>query len=248
MDLSANILLRYTLNIKGIPYRTVWVEYPDIKPLCLKIGAAATEKLPDGSPLYTLPVIFDPNTSKAIADSAAIARYLDVTYPTHVPRLIPEDMDALHAAFQAAFGATLFTGKHVPALCLPPSHALMNERSAGYFRATREAVLGPLEELAPEGSEKRKAHWEGLKGIFGTFAGWFGSDGKEKVLFSGGEQERILYADVVVAAQLRWMKTLFGEESEEWRDVMSWDGGRWKKLVEVFGKYEAVDEGSALEL
>ena len=104
MDLSANILLRYTLNIKGIPYRTVWVEYPDIKPLCLKIGAAATEKLPDGSPLYTLPVIFDPNTSKAIADSAAIARYLDVTYPTHVPRLIPEDMDALHAAFQDRLG------------------------------------------------------------------------------------------------------------------------------------------------
>ena len=71
------MLGRYVLNIKRIPYKTVWVEYPDIKPLCLKIGASPAESLPDGSPLYTLPVIYDPNTQTPVSDSAAIARYLD---------------------------------------------------------------------------------------------------------------------------------------------------------------------------
>ncbi len=161
-------------------------------------------------PPYTLPAIYDPNTRKAVSDSAAIARDLDATYPTHTPRLVPAEADALHTALQAAFEATLFAGGHLLALCMPPSHRLMNERSAVYFRATREAVLGPLETLAPEGSEKRKAHWEGLKGIFGTFAGWFEADGREKVLLSGGKGKRIAYADVVLAGQLRWMNAVWG--------------------------------------
>ncbi|PIL22576.1 hypothetical protein GSI_15265 [Ganoderma sinense ZZ0214-1] len=239
---------RYTLNIKGIPYRTVWVEYPDIKPLLLKVGAPAAEKLPDGTPLYTLPAIYDPNTQKAVADSAAIARYLDATYPTHGPRLIAADADALHAAFQVAFQTTLFEGMHLAYLCMPPSHDILNEPSAAYFKATREAHFGPFDELAPKGSEKRKRHWEGFKGNLGKIAGWFGADGKEKVLFSGGEEGKIVYADIVIAAQLRWMRAVFLEESEEWQDIVIWDGGRWKRLTEVFRKYEAVDEGTVAEL
>uniref|UniRef100_A0A5K1JT30 Thiol-transferase Tc52 n=1 Tax=Ganoderma boninense TaxID=34458 RepID=A0A5K1JT30_9APHY len=239
---------RYTLNIKGIPYRTVWVEYPVIKPLLLKIGAPAAEKLPDGTPLYTLPTIYDPNTKKAVTDSAAIARYLDATYPTHGPRLIAADTDVLHTAFQVAYQTTLFEGKHVASLALPASHEIMNEPSAAYFKTTREAFFGPLAELAPKGSEKRKAHWEGFKTNLGKVAEWFGADGKDKVLFSGDEGGKIVYADIVVAAQLRWMRAVFQEDSEEWKDIMSWDGGRWKRLMEVFSKYEAVDEGSVAEL
>ena len=244
---NSNLACRYTLNIKGIPYKTVWVEYPDIKPLCLKIGASAAESLPDGSPLYTLPVIYDPNTQTPVSDSAAIARYLDKTYPD-TPRVIPPETDALHAAFQAAFTATLFQGQHFAALGLPAAHALLNERSAVYFRATREAVLGKLEELAPKGSEKRKKHWEGFRAIFHTFATWLEADGRREKLFFAGEGEKIVYADIVVAGALRCFHTGFGDESEEWQDMLTWDGGRWKRFAEAFEKYEAVDEGSLLEL
>ena len=50
------------MNIKGLPYRTVWVEYPDIVAVLEKIGAPPAGKAPDGSPKYTLPAIYDPNT------------------------------------------------------------------------------------------------------------------------------------------------------------------------------------------
>ncbi|KZP02399.1 hypothetical protein FIBSPDRAFT_808778, partial [Athelia psychrophila] len=43
---------RLALNIKGLPYRTVWVEYPDIEQLCKKIGAAKTNS---AAAPYTLP-------------------------------------------------------------------------------------------------------------------------------------------------------------------------------------------------
>ncbi|KAJ8699426.1 hypothetical protein PTI98_002541 [Pleurotus ostreatus] len=46
--------VRYALNIKGIPYQTVWVEYPDIEAVCKKIGASPTG---EEAPHYTLPVI-----------------------------------------------------------------------------------------------------------------------------------------------------------------------------------------------
>ncbi|KAJ7483558.1 hypothetical protein FB451DRAFT_1234964 [Mycena latifolia] len=53
---------RYALNFKGIPYKTSWVEYPDIEPLSREVGAAPTRNKPDGRPHYTLPMIHDPST------------------------------------------------------------------------------------------------------------------------------------------------------------------------------------------
>ena len=40
------VLRRFCLNIKNIPYKTVWVEFPDIENLCKKIGAEATGESP----------------------------------------------------------------------------------------------------------------------------------------------------------------------------------------------------------
>ena len=53
--------LRYALAFKGLPFRTEWVEYPDVEALCKKIGAKPTEKKDDGRDHYTFPVIYDPN-------------------------------------------------------------------------------------------------------------------------------------------------------------------------------------------
>ena len=64
---------RFVLNYKGIPYRTVWVEYPDIARTCQELGVDPTSTKADGSPQYTLPMIYDPSTKIALAESAAIA-------------------------------------------------------------------------------------------------------------------------------------------------------------------------------
>ena len=34
------------------------------------------------------------------------------------------------------------------------------------------------------------------------------------------------------------------EDSEEWRAMMEWDGGRWARFVYAFREYEEVDEGT----
>ena len=97
---------RLTLNYKGLPFKTVWVEYPDIARVSKEVGFKPSGTWPDGSPMYTLLAIFDPNTSTALADSDAITRYLDATYPD-TPRVIPEGTEAFHAATAAALDAQL---------------------------------------------------------------------------------------------------------------------------------------------
>ena len=79
---------RYLLNIKGVPYRTQWVEYPEIAPLIKSFG------LPPNSNArtpYTLPAIYDPRTKRAVMDSVEIAKYLDDEYPD-TPAVTPKEL------------------------------------------------------------------------------------------------------------------------------------------------------------
>ncbi|KAG9308897.1 hypothetical protein JVU11DRAFT_11357 [Chiua virens] len=77
---------RYSLGYKGLPFTTVWVEFPDISALLQSKGI-------DQGP-YTLPAIEDPNTGAVIVDSLAIATYLDETYP-ETPKLMSPAARAL---------------------------------------------------------------------------------------------------------------------------------------------------------
>jgi hypothetical protein len=40
--------VRYALNYKKLPYKTVWIEYHEIEPVAKKLGAKATRKKPNG--------------------------------------------------------------------------------------------------------------------------------------------------------------------------------------------------------
>ena len=237
-------LSRFCLNIKGIPYRTVWVEYPDIVALSKQIGVGPTSTDPDGSPHYTLPAIYDPNTRTAVAESFAIARYLDRTFPSSGPTLIPKETDALHMAFVQAF-RDAFMNDAVQLVFLATC-AQLNSRSEAYFRRTREAWLkAKLEDFAPAGSEKRATHWEGVQKGLHTVKEWLEADGTEKLHFMG---DKFSYADVFAASHLLWMKLVLGPESEEWMDIMKWDGGFWARFMAEFDKWETVDVGTAADL
>ena len=234
------------MNIKGIPYKTVWVEYPDIAALCQKIGAGPTSKKGDGSPLYTLPAIFDPNTQTALADSGKITRYLEATYPNAGPQLIPAELDVLTTAFEDAFWSTLGSG-YAP-IIIPAAFSVLCEGSKPYFRETRELRLGGrLEELAPLGSDARAQAWAKLKKATGKIASWYEGSSKERK-FVLGDDAGLTYADVVVAGFLTWFKVCLGEESEEWKQLAAWDGGRWGQLMAAFEKYSAVDVGEQARL
>ncbi|KZP16594.1 hypothetical protein FIBSPDRAFT_794236, partial [Athelia psychrophila] len=221
---------RLALNIKGLPYRTVWVEYLDIEPLCKKLGATKTNS---AVAPYTLPVIHDPAHNAVVSDSIEIARYLDKTYPATTP-LFPRGSHALQAAFQTAHDNTV--AHAVPIIMLPLSCALLNPVSEPYFRRTREEYVGmKMEEFSPLGP-KRDLHWKTLRAGHEVMAGWLAEN--EQGPFVMGDQ--ISYADATIAAYLIWMRTILGPESAEWKDVLTWQDGKWAIYMKEFERFDQI--------
>ncbi|ESK89958.1 hypothetical protein Moror_739 [Moniliophthora roreri MCA 2997] len=220
----------YALTYKGIPFERIWVEMPDIENTCKSIGAPPTDKKADGSPLYTLPVIHDPNTGETISDSFPILEYLEKTYPSPPEKaLIPLGTTALQKAFIDAY-----RGKIIPALTplvFPRTLEMMNPPSENYYRRTRELALGKtVTELEPKG-EKRVEVWKQVEAAYGAVDAWIG-DGK----FVMGD--RVSSVDFDLAGIFLSMKLQWGEDNEEWKSISSWHGGRWTRLLKELEAYE----------
>jgi glutathione S-transferase len=226
-------MVRYSLNFKGIPYKTEWVEYPDIEALCKKIGAAPTEQKADGSPHYTLPAIYDPSTKTALTDSVQIAKYLDRTYP-NTPKLFPPGSKALqHGALEAYFPKLTPLWR----FALPPTNTILNPHSQQYFRPTREIMLGKrLEDAVPKGKD-REEQWAKLKEGYGDIDAWLQQGKEDGPYFLGNTNS---FIDFVVASYLLWVKKVCGEDGPEWNDVKTWNDGRWIKFLGGLAKYEKV--------
>lgn len=214
---------RYALNIKGVAYKTEWVEYPDIEALAKKIGAPPTGAKADGCPSYTLPIINDPNTGKVVSDSFLIAEYLDATYPSGTT-LFPPGTKPLMAALEA--GVIGAIGSIFP-YQLASSCYILNPSSEKYFRATREASYGKkIEEFSPAGAQ-RDADWAKAKEGLVAVDGWLSKNGGGKFVMGN----TVTYADGILGAWLTWIKITNGESSAEWKDFASWHGGRWGTYV-----------------
>ena len=232
LDLLLILLHSFALNFKGIPYKTEWVEYPDIEALAKKIGAESTTKKTDGRDHYTLPIIHDPSTGAVIADSFAIALYLDKTYP-NTPLLFPPNTKSLTSIASSAIGRYI-SGDFYTIVVLDTWKNL-NEASQRYFRQTRESDFGlKLEDFVPAGPVG-EAKWNAAERGFDQFNTWITVGGTE---FITGDQ--IAYADIIVASRLIWAKVVFGSQSEEWQRIAGWNGGRLGKFLQSFEKYSTV--------
>ncbi|KAI0030126.1 hypothetical protein K488DRAFT_54903 [Vararia minispora EC-137] len=228
---------RYVLNIKGLPYRTVWLEYPDIETEMKRLSVPPTGKR-DGKDLYTLPAIIDPNTGAAIADSYAIAQYLEKQYPTSgTSPLFAPNTRALQLGFRDAFDQRVRQGSLVP-LQLLANTQQMNESSGVFFRRTREKMYGmTLEELAPEGP-KRAALIRGVLDGLHVVGTWF--DEESSGPFVTGALP--CFADLELAANLLWLQIVSGEDAgSPWASVIEADGGRWARYMKEFEKWEQVN-------
>ncbi|KIM37536.1 hypothetical protein M413DRAFT_30750 [Hebeloma cylindrosporum] len=226
--------IRYCLNYKGIPYKTEWVEYPDIEEHCKKHGIAPTSKWRDGSPRYTFPAIHDPSTGIYVAESLLIARYLENQYPD-TPKVFPgpHDLSALHAAFSKALDVEIAPATQFIISAIFP---VLNPRSEAHFRRTREKTFGKkLEDIAPQG-EDRIAQWAQFRAGLGNVNKWFEMNGGGPFLMC----DVLSWSDLVLAGETIWYRILWGEDSEEWKDIKSWDGGRWGKILETLKEYETV--------
>lgn len=192
----------------------------------MKIGAPPTKKQPNGSPLYTLPVIFDDSTGVVIADSFHIAEYLDATYPETL-RLFPPGTKALQTAFITAFLSTL---RSVVPFVGPKTPRILNSTSRAYYVETR---FGSRKVEVPEGEERDK-QWEKVKSEFGVLDGWMQKEGP----FIMGRD--VTFADIVIASYLIWMRTVLGEDSPDWYEINGWFVGRWDIFLGTFEGYKIV--------
>ncbi|KZT27484.1 hypothetical protein NEOLEDRAFT_1089152 [Neolentinus lepideus HHB14362 ss-1] len=221
---------RYALRLKRVPFRTIWVEFTDIEDICKKIGATPTGVWPDGRAMYTLPVLQDPRNNTVISDSYAIAEYLDATY-TNTPPLIPSGTAGLHAALLSAVTQTAFMP--MTQVFLPLIPGLLSPSSAAYYRRTREQMLNleNLDDFCP--ANKRGEMLDNVRRNFSIVAGWYAKSGPGPQEFLMGGTHAC-WADVVVAAFLTATKWIFGEQSDEWRFIQTWDGQRWERMLTAF--------------
>ena len=180
-----------------------------------------------GSPTYTLPVIYDPNTNKYVSESAAIAEYLDQTY-TETPQLFPPGTAALQTAFvEMAW----------PSIALPLYFSVMsatgkklNPPSAEFFRRTREETFGKtMEELAT--AENWKIFEDGLGKLKSALEKEnAGSDG----FFLG---DNITFADLQIASALIWIRVV---DEVAWCKVAKLHAGTWERFLGRLAKYVVV--------
>ncbi|KAK7054416.1 hypothetical protein VNI00_003614 [Paramarasmius palmivorus] len=225
---------RYCFNYKKIPYKTIWVEYPDIQSTCKRLGAEPTSTNSDGTPLYTLPIIRDPNTGAVISDSPRIAEYLEANYPD-TPTLYPPGTHAFQAAFLDAFEDLHLK---VSRFTLPKTLNILNPPSYTFFKEDRERRRGRsilMEDFYPKGQEKEEL-WKGWKDDWAVVDGWIRKNPSGDFVFG----ETITWADLVIAGWVIWMRIVFGVDSEEWKDMATWHGGRWSKLLDNLSEYEAI--------
>ncbi|PBK90276.1 hypothetical protein ARMGADRAFT_1064757 [Armillaria gallica] len=221
---------RYCLNLKNLPYQTVYVEGPDIETVAKEIGAAPTGLRPDEvSPKYTVPIIQDHSTGAVVSNSPEIAAYLDMTYPSSGPVLIPAGTMVLQLAFTDAIGEAI--EYLMKPLFYPDFVMKRNDRTAAYMR---ERLSGICSLEALEGGEREKM-WKTTKENLGRMNKWF--EGSEGDFVMGKEP---CFADTVISAFLWLIRNTVGRESAEWKDITTWNDGRWGKHMERFKPYENV--------
>jgi glutathione S-transferase len=132
---------RASLNYKNLPYKTEWVEYPDLASTLSSLGVAKN----DGTAAYTeysSPAAKLPDGTW-IMDSRKIAEALDKLQPQ--PSLHMDRADIIDKTQATVLGVQ----QNLAANIMPRVPVfLLNPRSAEYFHETRSKRFGmPLEEF-----------------------------------------------------------------------------------------------------
>lgn len=139
------------MNFKGTPYKTEWVEYPDITPKFKGLGI----KPYDENPPYAIPAA-QMQDGTHVMESFAIAQALEKAQPEPSLRLDKTYVDRMQDAVMKVFIPL------VPIVLPRVPELLLNETSAEYFLRTREARFGvSLPDLAK--SERATKAWDELE-------------------------------------------------------------------------------------
>jgi glutathione S-transferase len=221
----------YALGYKGIPFKTEFLEFPDIEPKSKEVGAKPSGVRPDGSPKYTIPFIYDDSTKTAVSDSINIAVYLDEQYP-NTPQIVSPGTKGLQSAFMETI-LPIFSGWS--RVLLAPTYMfgenkVVSDRTIEHMKKFYGSAMFDLPTLKGDELEK---HWQDGEAGTAKVAAWYDEG---KVFISGGDKP--CFADFCVAACLMNQRVCFGADSKEWQRISGWQNGRWGKLMKALEKYE----------
>jgi len=142
--------IRLMLNYKDIPYRTIFLEFPDIEPTLKGLGLVPGESASGSKIKYTVPAIQHVPTNTYMMDSVPIAEFLESTYPDPPVPLTSELGRKIEARARTVVGPVFRTS------VMPREIGILPPRSQEYFRRTREASLGHrLEDLLDPDKEEQ---------------------------------------------------------------------------------------------
>ncbi|KIK56333.1 hypothetical protein GYMLUDRAFT_247854 [Collybiopsis luxurians FD-317 M1] len=219
------VRIRFALRIKNLPFTTRFVEYNEIAAAAKEIGAPPTGVRQDGSPKYTVPMIYDSETKTAVADSLLIAKYLDRTYPDSGPTLVPDDTEILQNFFASDTSFTFLT----------PLYPLLR---VGVFRKISPSMqkqyvnIGPPFDPHEKFDEKEMAEkWAQVEATLRKMDGVMGS--RDTL----GKAKEPTFADTALGANLLLIRYVVGADSPEWKALMLWHNGRWGKYLDWLENY-----------
>ncbi|KAJ6031346.1 hypothetical protein N7540_002078 [Penicillium herquei] len=167
--------IRMILNYKKIPYRTIFIEYPDIEPTmkglvfpppggiisvfadCLLTNSLASSglPLPESEMKYTVPAIQHVPSNTYMMGSDPISEFLESNYPEPALNIVSELGTKIQTQARTVAWSTFRNS------VMPREYAIFSSRSQEFFRRTREATLGhPLEDLL-EG-DREEENWRAI--------------------------------------------------------------------------------------
>ncbi|KIW35604.1 uncharacterized protein PV07_02291 [Cladophialophora immunda] len=183
---------RLVLNYKGIPYKTEWVEYPDLKPTFTKFGLPPNSS---GPYEYTSPAIRLPS-GEYLMESRAIVDKLEQLHPSP-----PLSLDSPYLARAEQLVPKLANAVRPIFMPLVPK-TFLNPPSRDYFVASREKALGmPLDAYAAANTAQA---WEDAKPVVKE-AGAVYAENPDGPFLLG---KQVSYADFMVLGFLRMMDRL----------------------------------------
>ncbi|CAE6419830.1 unnamed protein product [Rhizoctonia solani] len=211
---------RLSLNHKGLPYRVVYLSFPDIEPTLKELGVPPVS---DTFPRYTLPVIADPSTDPTgkptyVSDSFKIALYLDEKYPAPAhPAIFSPGTHGLQNLLMSEYFPALVSV--IIPLCLPNLPRILDSRSIEHIKRTR-GVDRILESLTTEDKARL------LKAVQQKFESLAHSLELNNGIGPFVLGDRVSFIDFSIGGLLSFIQRTESDPAL-FEEILSWSGGKW---------------------
>lgn len=220
------------LNLKQVPFETVWIQLPEIEAKAKENGATPTRVDAEGTPIYTIPfvTIESPDGSKrTITDSMNIVRFFDEVDKDDPSRtLFPKDTRVLEGVCTTWIYENI-SRKFFPIILTACQRAMLPEYRQHFANVRTRIFNRPFESIAAMTPERLEEAWKGVEEALTRFANILDeSSGKGSYRIT----PRATFAEITFASLLRVYKAYAYDDPNGWPRLAKLNGGRWARLTE----------------